>query len=278
MHVLILGAKGMLGSMLVKAFSDSENQVSAWDFEDCDITNAEETKEKIIALHPEVIINAAAYTNVDEAEEKKELAFSVNQTAVANIAAAAKKIGAVVVHYSTDYIFQGKKEEGYTEDDESVKAVNVYGASKRAGEIILKSAGIPYYIIRTAWLYGPNGKNFVTTMLTLAQTHKELKVVNDQHGGPTYTKDVAYFTKKLLRKNHPSGVYHAVNAGHTTWYEFAKEIFQIAGKEVNVIPVTSAEFPRPAKRPMYSILNQTKGPSMRPWQEALKEFITTNAL
>lgn len=269
--ILIVGAQGMLGQALRAAFSDYD--VTAWDRAELDITNEAAVREKIPVLKPEVIINAAAYTNVDGAETDRAAAFLVNTDGVKNLANVAKEIGAKVVHYSTDYVFSGDRQAGYKEDDVPGPALNVYGESKLAGEQALKKSSCTYYLIRTAWLYGAGGKNFVDTMLKLGREKKEVSVVNDQHGSPTYTQDLARYTKELLEKNFPSGVYHGINAGVTTWFEFAQEIFAAAGLAVTVTPVSSAKFTRPAKRPVWGVLLNTKGPAMRPWQEALHDYL-----
>lgn len=277
MRVLILGAKGMLGSMLQTVLHGW--QITVWDKDELDITQEEEVRNKIVAERPEVIINAAAYTNVDGAEDaaNREACFAVNEKAVRNVAAVAKELDAVVVQYSTDYVFPGDKKTGYAEDDAPGPAVNVYGQSKLAGERALKESGAKFYLLRTAWLYGPGGKNFVNTMLALAKEKDHLDVVDDQHGSPTFTKDVALVTREVLEKQeeYPPGIYHAVNFGETTWYAFAKKIFELAKINVDVRPTTSDKFVRPAKRPKYSILKNTRGPKLRHWQDALQEYLTS---
>lgn len=271
-RVLILGAKGMLGSMLGRVLTDW--QPVLWDKGEIDITHEKSVRAQLGELKPTVIINAAAYTDVDGAEKDKEAAFAVNEKGVATIAAVARELSATVVHYSTDYVFAGKKEGGYVESDEAGRAVNVYGESKLAGERALAMSGINYYLIRTAWLYGPGGKNFVETMLALAGKRDEIAVVNDQWGCPTYTKDVAYFTQMLLSENqYGPGVYHAVNSGKASWYEFAEEIFLLANKQVTVKQIPAALFERPAARPRYSVLQNTKGPFMRAWEVALDDYL-----
>lgn len=275
---LITGAKGMLGNMLGKVFA--VEKPTLWDRDELDITNLEQVRKKIGELKPEVIVNTAAYTDVDGAESDRELAFAVNETGVKNLAAVAKEIGAVLIHYSTDYVFPGDRHEGYSEHDMPGPAVNVYGKSKLAGERALQEITPKYYLIRTAWLYGPGGKNFVETMLKLGSSpstgsglQPALRVVDDQHGSPTFTKDVAQFSQQLLVRKHAPGIYHATNSGQATWYAFAQEIFRLANIDTKLEPVTSAEFLRPAKRPQYTILKNTKGPTLRPWQDALKEYI-----
>ena len=270
-RIIVLGAKGMLGRALVQAWPSHE--VAAWDREELDITNAKDVLEKITEQQPQIVINAAAYTDVDGAQENREDAFRVNELGVRNVALAAKQAGAKLVHFSTDYVFPGDKDSGYLEDDVAGPALNVYGESKLAGEKALAETGSDYFLIRTAWLYGAHGKNFVETMLALGETRKEIAVVNDQHGSPTYAKDLAQFSRELAEGRYNPGIYHAVNTGVTTWFEFACRIFELAGKKVTVKPVTSQEFVRPAKRPNWSFLKNTKGPGMRPWEEALEDYL-----
>lgn len=263
----------MLGTMLAQVFSDLKPLL--WDVAQMDITKLDQVRAKLVGEQPDVVINAAAYTNVDGAETDRETAFLINETGPKNLAIVAKEIGATLVHYSTDYVFPGTNQEGYGEDDAAGPAINVYGESKLAGEKALQESGVNYYLIRTAWLYGPNGKNFVETMLKLAETKKELRVINDQHGCPTSTKDVALATRYLLEHTKPFGVYHAVCQGQATWYEFAKEIFSVSGIDISVAPIPAIEYPLPARRPAYSVLNNTKRVPMRGWQEALKDYLTS---
>lgn len=262
----------MLGRALVQEFMNEA--LTAWDRAELDITDAAAVRDKIAKLRPEVIVNAAAYTSVDEAEGNRELAFAVNANAVGYIAAAAKEIGSTLVHYSTDYVFGGDNSSGYREDDQPGPAMNVYGESKLAGEQALAPSGARFFLVRTAWLYGVGGKNFVDTMLGLGQETDPLRVVNDQHGSPTFTRDVARSTRQIISdKSFAPGIYHVVNAGVATWYDLAVEIMKIAKKSTLVVPVSSHEYPRRARRPAYSILRNTRGPKMRAWREAVKEYI-----
>jgi len=273
MNLVIVGAKGMLGSMLAQVFT--EHKPLLLDKEEIDITNEHSVRELLRNANATHIINAAAYTSVDAAEEKKEDAFLVNEMGVKNLATVARELSATLVHFSTDYVFPGTNPNGYSENDSPGPAVNEYGNSKLAGERALKESGCNFYLVRTAWLYGSNGKNFVDTMLQLAQTNKNLTVVEDQVGSPTYTKDVAGYVKTLVEEQYPFGIYHAVNDGNASWFAFAQKIFEyMTSLAVVVKPVSSTEFPRPAKRPAYSILHNTKGPKMRAWQEALREYLT----
>lgn len=270
--ILILGASGMLGSDLVKEFNDSD--LTAYGSKDLDITIFAEVKKKLTALKPDIVINAAAYAAVDDCEKNRMKAMRINGEGPENLAKICKEIKAILVHYSTDYIFNGQKKEGYKENFNIIEPLNVYGESKALGEKMIQNNCDKYYILRISWLYGKNGKNFVETMLNLGQTKKELKVVNDQHGSPTYTVDVAKRTKEILENIKPAyGVCHVTNSGNCTWYEFTKEIFKLKNITTKIIPCTTAEFPRPAKRPAYSLLLNTKLPEMRSWQEALRDYL-----
>tara|TARA_Y100000310_G_scaffold345638_2_gene467591 strand:+ start:16582 stop:17400 length:819 start_codon:yes stop_codon:yes gene_type:complete len=268
MKTLILGAKGMLGTDISLLFPDA----TQWDLGDVDITNESELELKVKALNPDVIINCAAFTDVNAAEEKQEAANLLNGKALLYIVNAAKKVDAIIVHYSTDYVFDGKQKLGYAEDAPT-NPLNMYGSSKALGEKNLTENYAKFYLLRTAWLFGKNGKNFISTMLDLAKTRDELKVVNDQTGSPTYTKDLAQVTFDLLEKKQPFGIYHASNDGSCTWYEFAVEIFKQASVDITVNPCTSDEYPSPAQRPKYSILQNTKLPKLRTWQKAVQAYL-----
>lgn len=275
MKTLILGARGMLGTALCEVF---KQEMEGWDKEELDITDKHEVEKKIGQLRPALIINAAAYTDVDGAEKNYEQALATNGHAVQNIVEAARRCGAILVHYSTDYVFSGEDKHGYSEDNIPGPPVNKYGESKLVGEHAVRESGLTYFLIRTAWLYGPNGKNFVDTILRLADEQSELKVVNDQYGSPTYTYDLAQVTQQLINKPYPFGVYHLVNQGVTNWAEFAQEAINLAGLPVKITPVSSTEFPRAAVRPTYSVLRNTRGPTLRPWQNALKDYIKLRSL
>lgn len=272
MKILILGAKGMLGHDLVEEFS-RKNQVYAFGREDLDLTNKKIVQEKILELKPDIVINSAAYTDVDGCEKNKALCFKVNGYAVGYLASICKKCNALLVHFSTDYVFDGKKKEGYKEEDKP-NPINVYGQSKTLGEKELAKFTDKYYLIRSSWLFGKHGKNFVETMLNLAKDRDIIEVVNDQFGKPTYTKDLANRTKEIVEKKKEFGIYHVTNEGTTSWYGFAKKIFELAGIDIEVKPVSTEQFPRPARRPRYSALINTKLPKMRNWDEALKEYLT----
>lgn len=268
--ILIIGAKGMLGTELVDEFA--EYNPVLWTRDDLDITNFEDINKKISSSDFDVIINATGYTNVDKAEEETDLATLINGESVLHIASACQKIHAIFVHYSTDYVFDGEKKEGYKEDD-IPNPQNAYGRSKLAGErAILSIPSLKYYIIRTSWLYGKNGTNFVDTMLQLAQEGKKIKVVDDQFGSPTYAKDLARATREILMSHQEYGIYHRTNSGQTSWYEFAKEIFSVFGVRADLSACSSMEYPTKAIRPKYSTLINTKLPNMRSWQEGLREY------
>ena len=272
MKILILGAKGMLGHDLVEVFHD--NEIIGWDIENLDLTDFALTEKKITELKPELIINAAAYTAVDDAETNREVALKVNGEVVGNLAKIAKKLDIPIVHYSTDYVFNGENAEGYQEDEKQIAPLNVYGESKALGEKLLQENTDKFYLIRISWLYGKNGKNFVETMLKLAKEKDELGIINDQTGCPTYTKDVALKTKEIIEGKLPFGIYHSANSGKATWYEFAKKIFELAKVNIKAKPIPTEAYPTPAKRPKNSILLNTKLKPLRKWEEALKDYIT----
>ena len=255
---LILGADGMLGHDLQKVFSDA-----VFRGRDLDITDEAATCAFIQELNPDLVINAAAYTDVDGCEDNREIAFEVNGKALEYIAKACSKVGAVLVHYSTDYIFDGSKEE-YVESD-APDPINAYGESKLLGEKNIMEHIDDYRIIRTSWLFGVHGKNFVETMLRLSGEMDTVRVVNDQFGKPTYTADLARKTAEIV--GLAPGIYHITNNGVCSWYEFAAAIID------NVSPCSSEEFARRAKRPRYSVLVNTKTSPMRHWRDALGAYL-----
>lgn len=280
-RIIIIGAKGMLGQELVETYQeDTFNQVYAWDFDDIDITQEKAVQKKIKAVDPNVVINAAAYNAVDKAEENEgpKAAMAVNAEGPKNIAEACKKVGAVFATYSSDYVFRGDKEEGYREDDKP-DPVSKYGKSKFAGEKNVQKIGGKYFIIRTSKLFGKVGtgkdvkKSFVDTMIELSDKLPELKVVDEEVSCFTYTPDLAKATRLILEGNYPEGIYHITNTKPCTWYGCAKSIFEILGKDIKITPVPASTFPRPAKRPQFSILINTKMPPIRSYKEALKEFL-----
>ena len=276
MKILVIGAKGMLGQELVKVFSDQD--VAAWDRQDCDITNKDEIQKKIRELGPDLIINAAAYNNVDKAEEEKAVADQLNGYAVGYLAKAAKEIDVPIVHYSTEYVFRGDNEEGYKEDNQP-DPISAYGRSKHLGEIELVKNAEKYYLIRLSRLFGKMGegenvkRSFVDTMLELAKTRDELDIVDEEVSSPTYAPDLAKRTREIIEGGCDYGIYYGSNQGSCTWYGFARQIFNDAQIDIKLNPVSGEKFPRPAKRPQYAVLLNTKLPEARPWQEALREYI-----
>lgn len=267
MKVLVTGANGMLGQDLCPILEDAGCFVIKTDIDDLDITNENMTNEIISKVHPDLIIHAAAYTNVDRAEEDLEKARLINSEGTKNIAKAAQKINATIVYISTDYVFDGEKSKPYTKDD-IPNPINNYGLTKLEGELAIQEYCEKFYIARTSWLYGHKGKNFVETMISL-KDKPELKVVDDQIGCPTWTYELAGGILKLLNK--PYGIYHVCGSGKTSWYGFAKEIFKKSRLDVNLIPCTTDEFPRKAKRPQYSVMDNQN--LCRPWQEALEDYL-----
>lgn len=267
MKILVTGSKGMLGQDLCPILEDMGAFVIETDVDTLDITNAEQVKQVLTDVHPDVVIHCAAYTNVDKAEEDLQTAELINVTGTENIAETCGKLGITLVYISTDYVFDGTNVEPYTPEDKP-DPINNYGLTKYEGEEAVRSLCEKHYIARTSWLYGHHGKNFVETMISLAD-RAEVKVVDDQVGCPTWTVELANGIVKLLSK--PYGTYHVCGSGFTSWYGFAKEIYKQAGLEVNLQPCTTAEFPRPAKRPTFSVMDNDG--ICRNWQAALHDYI-----
>ena len=276
MKILITGANGMLAKS-VKERLEKGNELICTDVSDLDITDEQAVLKFVQDLKPEYIINCAAYTAVDKAEEVYDLADKINGNGPGNLAKAAKSVGATLVHISTDYVFNGDLDisKSYVEDDK-VDPVTVYGKTKLHGEQQVENNTDKYYIFRTAWLYG-DGNNFVRTMLKLAKEHDEVSVVSDQHGSPTYAEDLANIIGQAIEKKIPYGLYHSTNQGFTTWYEFTKKIYELANINTKVKPVTSEEFVRPAKRPKNSQLSKEKilaqGITIPHWEDGLKRYL-----
>jgi dTDP-4-dehydrorhamnose reductase len=276
--IVILGGKGMLGQDLERVFADKRTFV--WDKEDLDITDLDAVREKLTYIAPGTVINAAAYNLVDQAEtpEGYAIAEKVNAIGPKNLAQVCKEIGALFVQYSTDYVFEGNKKEGYTEE-ETPNPQSKYATSKWLGEKYALESGDKVYILRTCKLFGKPGasdgskKSFVDTMLDLAKTKESLDIVDEEYASPTYTPDLAARTRLILEEEYAPGIYHVTNSGACTWYEFANEAFRLAGVSIKTNPVTADAFPRPAARPTFSVLLNTKLPPMRSWQEALAEYI-----
>jgi len=275
MKVLITGGEGQLGKEL-KLLLEDNYDLYAWDIDKLDITKGAETINKIKGLNPDIIIHSAAYTDVDGCEDNIDLAYQVNAYGTRNVAVASQECDAKLLYISTDFVFDGAKNKPYIEFEQP-NPLNIYGKSKLIGEEFVKSLVSKHFIVRTAWLYGKHGNNFLQTMLRLTEEKNMLTVVNDQIGSPTYTKDLAEVIKELIQSNL-YGTYHASNNGECSWYKFAKKIFEYANIDIEVKPVTSQEFIRPASRPKYSVLKnysleQGLGYKMRDWQIALEEFL-----
>lgn len=276
MKVVVTGAKGQLGMDVVDLLAEQGYEVYGYGREELDITNLDQVKQVICEVNPDVVIHAAAYTKVDLAESEPDQAFLINAYGTRNVAVASEGVGAKLVYISTDYVFDGMANTPYNEFAPT-NPLSVYGKSKLAGEQFVRDLHSKFFIVRTSWVYGKHGNNFVKTMLKLAQERDELIVVHDQIGCPTYTVDLANCILELIQ-TEKYGVYHVSNSGHCSWYEFARAIFEEAGIKVKVNPCTTKEFPRPAPRPAYSVfehmalkLNGFRG--IRNWREALKEFM-----
>ncbi len=285
MKILILGASGNLGVQLIKVFDTGDHDVIAWDRGEIDITDRELILKKISDTKPNIVINAAAYNDVDKCERddmEYELAKKINIDGPKNLAEGCLKAGATLVHYSTNYVFDGKQKNGYAEQDEQ-NPINRYGKTKFHGEkriLELSGSGLKWYLIRTSKLFGPPGEseiakpNFFDMMLKLGREKNELDIVDDELSCFTYTPDLAMATQRLLAENKGYGIYHIINEGAGNWYQAAKELFKLAGINIKVNPVKSDKFPRPALRPKYSVLLNTKLPKLRSYDDALKEYLT----
>jgi dTDP-4-dehydrorhamnose reductase len=256
--ILLFGAGGMLGHALREVFPSAIVPGHS----DVDITDPVAVREIIHRHHPAVVINAAAYADVDGCEDNRDRAFAVNGRAPGIIAAACAESGAMLVHFSTDYVFNGTNRE-YREDD-CPDPINIYGQSKLMGETAIRDNTQDYRIIRTSWLYGSHGKNFVDTVRSLSKQMQVVRVVDDQRGKPTYTTDLARKIPELLSCS--PGIYHITNDGTCSWYEFACAFIP------NAVPCSTAEFPRKAKRPAYSVLTNTKTAPLRHWKDAVTEY------
>lgn len=279
MKILITGANGMLAKAVRERFMEHElilTDVVGTELS-LDITNLEEVEKFVENVKPDVIINCAAYTAVDKAESEEELAKKINADGPKNLAIAANKNNCKLVHISTDYVFGGdlSLEEIYKEDAPKAP-VTAYGRTKLAGEEAIEENTKDFYIFRTAWLYG-DGKNFVRTMLKFGKEKEEVSVVYDQHGSPTYAVDLADIIYQALEKEIPYGIYHTTNLGFTTWYDFTKKIYEIAGISCKVNPVTSEQFASAAKRPANSMLSKEKileaGITVPSWEDALERYL-----
>lgn len=288
MKILITGGKGQLGTEILKCFERGytelgvpdvlklNNTVRPIDIDELDISDVEAVRTLICNEKYDVIINCAAFTNVNKCEEERALAFKANALGPRNLAIVAEETGAKLVHVSTDYVFAGNGSIPYVEWDLCCPQ-SVYGKTKYLGEEYVKQFSTKYFIVRTSWLYGYYGANFVKTMRKIAADKGACKVVCDQRGNPTNAADLAHHILKLLTTTE-YGVYHGTGNGECSWYEFTQKIVTLSGIDATVSPCTTDEFPSPAKRPAYSSLENmmfktTVGDEFRPWQEALEAFI-----
>jgi dTDP-4-dehydrorhamnose reductase len=273
---LITGGNGQLGTELRHLLDEQGASYVSTDAKEMDITDAQATMNKIKEVQPTVIFHCAAYTAVDKAEDEgKDLDEKINVDGTKNVAMAAEAVGATFIYISTDYVFDGTKKEGQYATDDQVNPQNEYGRTKLLGEEAVQAIMSKYYIIRTSWVFGQYGHNFVFTMQRLAKEHDTLTVVNDQFGRPTWTRTLAEFMTYVINQDAPKGIYHLSNDNSCSWYEFAKEILK--DTDVTVKPVTSAEFPQKATRPQYSVMDLSKakeiGFGIPTWQEALQQML-----
>jgi dTDP-4-dehydrorhamnose reductase len=269
MHILLIGKSGQIGHEL-KTSLKNLGRLTVWGRNELDLSQPAGIVDRVVALRPDLIVNAAAYTAVDKAESEQDLAHAVNATAPGQLASAAAQCGAGLIHYSTDYVFDGKNNQPYTEED-SPCPVNTYGQSKLEGERVVALSADGYLILRICGVYGLRGKNFLLTMQELARQKKTLRIVNDQWGAPTWSREIANATAEIIKKlsadgpddflaklKKVSGIYHLSCAGKTNWFQFADMIFNLSGLNPERCPIPSAEYPTPAERPKYWVLSNEK--------------------
>lgn len=276
MKVLVTGVKGQLGYDVVNELKKRGMEAVGVDLEEMDITDAASVDKVLKDAAPDAVIHCAAYTAVDAAEDQEELCRRVNRDGTRNIAKVCRELDIKMIYISTDYVFNGQGTRPWEPEDER-QPLNVYGLTKCEGEEAVQELLEKYFIVRIAWVFGINGKNFVKTMLRLAESNKRVTVVNDQYGSPTYTYDLAKLLVDMVQ-TQKYGIYHATNEGICTWYEFACEIFKQAGIEMEVVPVSAAEYPAKAKRPENSRMSKEKLTEngfdrLPPWQDALKRYL-----
>jgi dTDP-4-dehydrorhamnose reductase len=291
MKILITGSNGMLGRALCQEMT-SKYEIVGMDvvrlqatgcrlqaFVQCDIAERERTIAEIISVSPDVVIHTAAYTNVDGCELDKKKAHKINALGTETVALASQECNAFLFYISTDFVFDGEKKSAYIELDEP-NPINIYGQSKLEGEKYVQSILKKFIIIRSSWLFGEGGRNFVNTILEKAQNEKEVKVVNNQCGSPTYTNDLASAISRLISVvNSLSGIYHITNSGSCSWYEFAQAIKEIASLDIDIIPISAAQYHSPARRPEVSVLENRRyqeyfGQKLRSWKEALRMYLS----
>lgn len=279
--VLVTGARGQLGKKIIDLMSDNFELILT-DYDDMDITNMDQVTSRFAKELPDFVIHAAAYTQVDKAEDNQEICHKVNVMGTKNIAFACQEIGSTLIYISTDYVFDGKKKTPYLEND-SPNPMSVYGETKYLGEKEIEKICTNYYILRSSWIFGElpkghPGTNFVETMIRLSKENNELSIINDQIGSPTYTKDLVQTIESLIQKAPVFGIYHFSGDGSCSWYDFAVEVLKQSNINIRIRPILSDEYPQKAKRPSYSYLNKSKiesalHVSIRPWQEMLKEYL-----
>ena len=275
---LITGANGQLGTELCYLMDDMELKYEATTLDNLDITDQQQVFETLRRVQPSHIIHCAAYTAVDKAEDEgRDLNYKVNVDGTRYLATAAKELGIPLVYISTDYVFDGNLADGEYLVDSPTNPMNEYGKAKLQGEEVVRDLLSDYYIIRTSWVFGKYGHNFVYTMRRLAKERPQLTIVNDQYGRPTWTRTLAEFVVFLLQNQSPYGIYHLSNDDACTWYEFAREILK--DTDVEVLPVTSAEFPQKAYRPKHSVMSLQKakrlGFTIATWRDALQQFLSS---
>ena len=276
MKILVTGAKGMLGTDLCAIFRANNIEVFEWDLPANDITEVERTVAQLKRIAPDRIIHLAAYTDVDGCEVNKSKAYSVNVHGTWVMVLSAKETNTPLLYLSTDYVFDGEKGSSYLEDDKT-NPINYYGLTKVQGEQLVQSKLKKFFIIRTSWLFGKAGKNFVQTILEIAKGKDNIEVVNDQFGSPTYTIDLAEAIHKIIQSDN-FGIYHISNSGICSWFDFAHEIIKQSALKNKVTPITSEQLQRGAKRPKFSALNnhryiKTFNHFLRPWREALADYL-----
>ncbi len=278
--VLVTGAAGQLGQDMMAELKKRGYTAIGVDVDEMDITDEEKVMEVISGIRPQAVIHCAAFTAVDAAQDQEDLCRQINAKGTDYVAKACEAVSCKMIYLSTDYVFEGTGERPWEPEDEVKKPLNVYGQTKYEGEQAVRNRTSRYFIVRTAWVFGPHGKNFVRTMLNLAKKYDRITVVNDQFGTPTYTPDLAVLLADLM-ETEKYGIYHATNEGdYISWYEFACEIFKLAGKEISVVPVSSEEYAAKAKRPKNSRLSKKKirENGLKPlpqWKDALQRFLDT---
>ena len=285
MRILLTGRSGQIGSALEHALAPL-GEVIAVDRAGLDLRDADAIKRKIGGLKPAIIVNAAAYTAVDRAEQEERLAFEVNSQGAKELARQAKSIDALLIHFSTDYVFDGEKALPYVEAD-APNPLNAYGRSKLEGERAVAASGCRHFIFRASWVYGPTGRNFLRTILAAARSRPDLRVVDDQRGAPTSSQEIAAAVARILAipdiLRKPGGVYHLSAAGQTSWYGFARAILEDAGLKTPVAPIRSDQYPTAARRPKNSLLDNTQlfrafGVALPDWRQGLREVSSKMAI